>query len=183
MYPRTYYPQYVSNADQLYCYCREHLDWQKYTIRMFGAQILQPRLVAYYASIWTNYRYSQTQLIWHGRDDQLYLIADTINTDYNLKLNSVLCNLYRDGQDSMWRHRDNESELWSDPIIASLTLWQARMFKMRNIVSQEVVSLTLDHGSLLLMWSGSQSDREHSLPKTTRTISPRINCTFRTITH
>jgi alkylated DNA repair dioxygenase AlkB len=37
------------------------------------------------------------------------------------KFNSVLCNLYRDGKDSISYHTDNEKELGKEPFIASLS--------------------------------------------------------------
>ena len=181
MYPRTYYPHAVANADELLQYYTQYLDWKSYPIRMFGKELLQPRLVSFYADEWLRYHYSQTTLVWSWWDERVLQLRNWINMTYQLACNSVLCNLYRNGQDSMWWHSDDEQELWSDPIIVSITLWQSRIFKLRHKVTKEVVSMTLEHGSLLLMWIGSQIDREHCIPKTARTLWPRINLTFRTI--
>lgn len=49
MYPRTYYPHAVANADELLQYYTQYLDWKSYPIRMFGKELLQPRLVSFYA--------------------------------------------------------------------------------------------------------------------------------------
>lgn len=108
--------------------------------------------------------------------------------------NSVLCNLYRDGRDSMGWHSDDEKELGENPIIASLSLGTARDFLLRQRDNQGARSyqdaksdhrvnlkLPLTHGSLLIMLVGCQSEWQHSLPKRLRVSSPRINLTFRRI--
>ena len=180
-YPRTYYPQALLNADELFQYFLQHLDWKSYPIRMFGKDLIQPRLVSFYADEWLCYHYSQTILTWSWWDEQLLQLRHEINDRYQLACNSVLCNLYRDGQDSMWRHSDDEDELGSDPVIASVTLWESRAFKLRHKTTRETVTLILEHGSVLVMWPSSQTQREHCIPKMTRILWPRINCTFRTI--
>lgn len=180
-YPRTYYPNFITNRDTLFEKLLVSLERSQYPITMFGKTYLQPRLICF---MWDNhiqYRYSKTTLVWIWRDSTLWELKDTINSRFWLHCNSVLCNLYRDWDDSMWRHSDDEAELWSDPIIVSITLWQARSFKMRNKHTKETVTLVLEHGSLLLMWAWSQIDREHCVPKTKSAKNKRINLTFRTI--
>ena len=51
------------------------------------------------------------------------------------RFNSVLLNLYRDGQDSMGWHSDDESELGPAPAIASLSLGEPRRFLLRRLHS------------------------------------------------
>jgi alkylated DNA repair dioxygenase AlkB len=180
-YPRTYYPQALTDANKLFQYFMQHLNRKAYPIRMFGKEMMQPRLVSFYADEWVDYHYSQTILTWSWRDERMWRLRDQINTSYQLACNSVLCNLYHDGQDSMWWHSDDEHELGPDPIIVSVTLWCSRVFKLRHKMTRETISLTLEHGSVLVMSAHSQIDREHCIPKTTRTLWPRVNCTFRMI--
>ena len=47
-------------------------------------------------------------------------------------LNGALLNYYRDGQDSMGWHSDDEAELGRDPLIASLNLGGTRRFDLRR---------------------------------------------------
>ena len=46
--------------------------------------------------------------------------------------NSLLCNFYRDGHDSIDWHSDDEPALGTDPTIASLSFGDTRMFEMRK---------------------------------------------------
>gem|GEM_PF-5450831 len=48
-HPRTHHPQALTNADELFQYFSQHLGWKLYPIRMFGKELIQPRLVSFYA--------------------------------------------------------------------------------------------------------------------------------------
>jgi alkylated DNA repair dioxygenase AlkB len=176
-----YIPNFLQNADELFAYFSRELDRKQYPITIFGKTMMQPRFVSFYADPWCIYTYSQTRLIWSWWDPQLESIKQHIQQKFWYNLNSVLCNLYRDGNDSMGRHSDDEPELWPDPHIASITLWTNRVFKIKHISSKENHDIILEHGSLLLMGSRSQLDRVHSIPKTTKIVWSRINLTFRKI--
>ena len=95
--------------------------------------------------------------------------------------NSVLINLYRNGQDSMGWHSDNETVLGKEPVIASLSLGGTRRFQLKHRRSGELVSLDLPHGSCLIMQGRCQADWRHQVPKTRKQVAPRINLTFRTV--
>src|SRR6478735_5641193 len=98
------------------------------------------------------------------------------------KYNSVLCNLYRDGRDSMGWHSDDEAELGPQPCIASLSLGATRRFRLRHRRDPEQrLELDLVSGSLLLMTGATQRNYRHDLPKSARVTKPRINLTFRAI--
>ncbi|MBN8618629.1 MAG: alpha-ketoglutarate-dependent dioxygenase AlkB, partial [Anaerolineae bacterium] len=96
--------------------------------------------------------------------------------------NSVLLNLYRDGNDSVGWHSDDEPELGTNPVIASLTLGAARAFQFRHRTNRDLrVNLELTHGSLLIMAGATQHHWHHQVPKTRKPLPPRINLTFRVI--
>ena len=178
-----YTPSFLDQSDQSFLQLSQELERKSYEIMMFGKKVLQPRLVAYYANEWVDYAYSQTKLYGQGRHPLLEQIRQAIIHLYPQAktLNSVLCNLYRDGSDSMGRHADDESELWDDPHIYSVTLGSERVFQIKSKLDWTKYNLTLEDNSLLMMGSGSQIDYMHSIPKTKKSIWPRINLTFRTI--
>jgi alkylated DNA repair dioxygenase AlkB len=138
-------------------------------------------LVAWYGDPQASYRYSgiaHTPLPW------LPLLAELkiqIELQSKQSFNSVLCNLYRSGQDSMGWHADKEPELGNNPYIASLSFGAARLFKFRHLKTKDTVDVILENGSLLLMGGELQYHWRHSLPKTTKVSEPRINLTFRKI--
>lgn len=58
----------------------------------------------------------------------LLLLKREVEETANAKFNSVLLNLYRDQNDSMGWHSDNEAALGRCPVIASLSLGETREF-------------------------------------------------------
>lgn len=99
------------------------------------------------------------------------------------RFNSVLANLYRHGDDSIGWHSDNEKELGANPTIASLSLGETRLFKMRHQKTGEQREVELTGGSLLIMRGAFQHHWKHCVPKTKEHKGPRINLTFRLVTN
>ena len=96
--------------------------------------------------------------------------------------NSVLCNLYRDGRDSVAWHADDERELGLTPVIASVSVGATRKFQLRSHgKSPSRHDVDLAHGSVLIMRGESQREWVHQVPKTKTIVGPRLNLTFRTI--
>jgi alkylated DNA repair dioxygenase AlkB len=97
------------------------------------------------------------------------------------KFNSVLINLYRDGQDSNGWHADDEPELGEAPVIASLSLGATRDFDLRLKQDHTTKArLALQHGSLLIMRGSTQQYWQHQIPKRSQ-VGARVNLTFRTV--
>lgn len=98
------------------------------------------------------------------------------------RFNSVLLNLYRNGDDSIGMHSDNEVELGARPVIASLSLGAERIFRLKHRRNAAApVSVALSNGSLLLMAGRTQECWLHGVRKEGRDVGPRINLTFRHI--
>ena len=172
----------VKEADQLMTVLKNSLDWRQDTITLYGKSHPIPRLQCFIAEKGIQYRYSNLTLQGVGFPQLLEPIKAKIESTSNTAFNAILCNLYRDGQDSMGWHSDNEPELGPNPIIASLSLGSTRTFRFRNLNGQkETIDFELNHGSLLIMNSGVQESWEHSVPKRLRVKEPRINLTFRRI--
>jgi alkylated DNA repair dioxygenase AlkB len=110
-------------------------------------------------------------------------VREIVSTLAGETFDSVLCNWYRHGQDSMGWHSDNEPELGPEPVIGSLTLGASRRFHFRRVGETRIyASIDLPHNSLLVMPAGLQAHYQHQLPKTKRRIGGRFNLTFRRIT-
>ena len=161
----------------------EYLDWQEEYIKIYGKQIKVPRLVCWYGDPGANYRYSgvtHEPLPW---TQELVVLRNKINELTGHQFNSVLGNLYRGQNDSMGWHADKEKELGINPVIASLSLGEARLFKLQHNKTKEIVDVILEPGSLLLMQGAIQHHWRHCVPKVKRALAPRINLTFRKIIH
>ena len=165
-----------------YCQSLLHdVQWQEEHYTIYGKRVTAPRLVAWYGDQEATYRYSgitHTPLRWLPL---LAKLKNQIEKQSQHTFNSVLCNLYRNGQDSMGWHADKEPELGENPYIASLSLGDTRVFKLRHNKTKQTIDVLLGNGSLLLMGGELQHHWRHSIPKTTKAKQPRINLTFRKI--
>lgn len=110
------------------------------------------------------------------------MIKSVVEPIAGVTFNSVLLNYYRDGNDSVVWHSDNEKALGSHPTIASVTFGQVRSFDIRNKADHsEKYSVRLEHGSLLLMKGDLQFKWDHRIAKSTRPMKPRLNLRFRIV--
>ena len=112
---------------------------------------------------------------------ELFQLRQILNARLNVHFNFVLANFYRDGKDYVGWHADDEPDLGSRPLIASISLGESRRFRVRHNSRKVTESIDLVHGSLLIMRGQSQSHFKHCLAKTKRLVNSRINLTFRTI--
>jgi len=149
---------------------------------MFGKTVLQPRLTAWYGDAGKSYTYSGATMHPLSWLPVLESIRNRIAAVCSVHFTGALLNLYRDGQDSMGWHRDNEKELGPNPIIGSVSLGAARDFLFRHYYDKtEKLTVPLLDGSLLLMQGVTQHYWEHSLPKRKGVTGMRINITFRVL--
>lgn len=179
LYPQAFAP---SVALQLFQQLQQEILWQQETLTIYGKQHSCPRLQSWIGNPEAIYRYSGKTF----RPDPWTPTTSALNALINKCLqhpfNSLLANLYRNGQDSMGWHSDNEPELGAEPVIASLSLGATRDFSLRRVgETRQHLSIALSSGSLLIMNAGMQNRWQHALPKRRNTHSPRINLTFRQI--
>ena len=176
------YHQAIWNPDLLYRHLLKSLPWQSGQIRLFGKSHTIPRLQCWMASATEEYCYSGQNLPIAPWDDELEWLRGALNQALYTQFNSVLCNLYRSGEDKMGWHSDDEPELGPTPIIASISLGAERDFAVRKKgESKQYGTLPLPHGSLLIMNRGMQKRWQHALPARKTIDSARINLTFREI--
>ncbi|MFM8430514.1 MAG: alpha-ketoglutarate-dependent dioxygenase AlkB family protein, partial [Holophagaceae bacterium] len=89
-------------------------------------------------------------------------INHLIVTDFT----SVLINEYRNGNDYLGWHSDNEKELGNEPVIASISLGEVRTFQFRlKDDHKKKIQIELNEGSLLVMRGKTQELWQHQIPK------------------
>lgn len=149
---------------------------------MFGRRIAVPRLEAWIADDGLDYTYSgirHAAVPWTPSLVELRgLVSDRTNAVYN----SVLCNLYRNGDDAVDWHADDEVEFGRLPTIASLSLGASRRFELRRFDDpSNRIGIELHHGDLLVMRGATQELWRHRIPRTRQDVGERINLTFRNV--
>ncbi len=168
-------------ADALLRELRESVQWRQDKIRFYGKEHNLPRLQQWYGDPEATYTWSGIKMVPEPWSPLLLKIRKQVERSAEASFNSVLLNLYRDGNDTVSWHADDEEGLDAQPIIASLSLGAERDFKLRHNSRTDVgvATISLSHGSLLLMAGPTQVCWKHSVPKRKRVKSERINLTFR----
>ncbi|MCB1671770.1 MAG: alpha-ketoglutarate-dependent dioxygenase AlkB [Gammaproteobacteria bacterium] len=186
----------------------EKINWQKAKIRIAGKAIPIPRLQCWVGDPSLTYAYSGIRMQPQGWSEPLQAIRARVQQLTGYQFNAVLLNLYRDGNDSVAWHADDEPELGPNPVVASVSFGACRPFELKprpvgkkkiqqdptdgvgqiNAMedsngSKEAVPgkfrIMLQHGSLLVMGNTIQNNWLHRLPKVKSLPEPRINLTFR----
>jgi len=181
--PIQYWPSFLHplEADQLLHYSQA-LDWQHSHFPRFGKPIPLPRLkVLFGDSESMIYTYSGSVALqakpWPPFLTQLRIRVEAA-TRYRYQM--VMGNQYRDGQDSMGYHADDEPTLGPHPAIASISLGASRTFRVRPKTGRKPsYAYSLNHGDLLLMQPGCQAQWVHAIPKSSKSCGVRVNWTFR----
>ena len=165
------------------------LDWESRKIFVHGRECSQPRLVCYMADgPELGFRYSGLTMEVRPWAPAVRALKRDAEQAANLPpgyFNSCLLNLYRDGDDYMGWHSDDEKLYGDRPVIASVSLGAARDFMVRPRGGRDGPQwkYTLEDGDLLVMDGDMQRHFQHSVPKRKRAAGRRINLTFRRIVH
>ncbi|PPK77686.1 alkylated DNA repair dioxygenase AlkB [Methylobacter tundripaludum] len=173
----------LPESDRLFAQLHAELAWQEEAIFIYGRWVKVPRLMCWYGDPDAWYRYSGVNHQPMPWTPVLQAIREKVERQCQCQctFNSVLANLYRDGNDSMGCHADDEKELGPNPVIASLSLGDERLFRLHHKKTKDKLDIVLGHGDLLVMAGTLQHHWMHSVPKTKKLKTPRINLTFRTI--
>lgn len=160
---------------------REECDWRQHEVRIAGRVMPCPRLSAWHGDTDAVYGYSGKRYVPAPWTPALSELRERVEAITAARYNSVLANLYRDGNDSMGFHSDDEPELGEHPIIAAISLGAERRFVLRHRRRKHEPPLVVTpaHGSLLLMSGDTQRHWRHGVPKTRRPVGVRLSLTFR----
>jgi alkylated DNA repair dioxygenase AlkB len=160
----------------------ENIKWKQDSIKLYGKDIPLPRLTTWYGDKGKSYSYSGINSIPNEWNKGLLYIKQEIEKISNVKFNSVLLNWYRDGEDYLNWHADDEKELGKKPVIASVNFGETRDFIIRdNSDKSNKITIPLKHGTVLIMSGELQNFWQHSVPKRKKIKDSRFNLTFRVI--
>jgi alkylated DNA repair dioxygenase AlkB len=172
-----------SEADEFFEKINKETLWERPSIRYFNKTFPIPRDTAWYGE--KSYIYSGIENKPHKMTETLNHLRKSAEEKCFYNFNSLLINRYKNGEDKVGWHADDEPELQNCKIIASISLGEERDFKIRRKEfyrrpEDKALKKTLNHGSLLIMKAPLQKFWEHEIPKR-RNASSRINLTFRNV--
>jgi alkylated DNA repair dioxygenase AlkB len=165
---------WLTGADELFCRLARAVPWHAERRHMYDRIVDVPRLLSFY-----------------DEDDEL---PDPILTDARSALSAHyagefgeplrtagLC-YYRDGRDSVAWHGDTIGRgSTEDTVVAIISVGTPRalLLRPRGGGHGQTIRHVLGHGDLLVMGGSCQRTWEHSIPKTTKAVGPRISIQFR----
>lgn len=178
-----YFAEWLTDeeAAHLHAHLIETEAWEHRSIKVFGKEVKQPRLISWAGEL--PYRYSGQTLEPRPLSPALEEIRKRVSEAAGVDFNHLLLNRYRDGRDHMGMHADDERELGKNPVIAAVSLGAPRRFLIssKNRKIKRRTKIMLEHGSLMVMGGAIQHRWRHGVPKLgkTQTSGDRINLTFR----
>lgn len=180
-----YMPNFMPADKAMFYYktLMENINWRQEEIKMYGKVYPVPRKTAWYGYEGFNYKYSGILCNPEPWTKELLDIKKVIEHFVpNHDFNSVLLNLYRNGNDKVSWHADNESGLGENPTIASVSIGATRRFDLKHKdYPDEKLQIELTSGSLVVMTGSLQHHWLHQIPVQKKIKEPRINLTYRTI--
>lgn len=174
-------------ADTLMSALLNELDWEQPNIFIAGRARATPRMQVWSGEPGVQMSYSGRTFTAQGWHPRLFALKTRVEQATASRYNSVLLNYYRDEQDSVGWHADDEDELGQNPVIASLSLGATRtfLFKPKPLsvfrAPLRTSKILLQSGDLLTMAGPTQKYWFHSVPKSRFKCKPRLNLTFRQV--
>jgi alkylated DNA repair dioxygenase AlkB len=157
---------WLLGSDSLLDVLIREVDWRQGRRPMYERMLDDPRLSRWY-------------LRGERRPDRaLDAMQASLEARLGVRLTTVACNYYRDGNDSVAWHADRELRERSDTRVAIVTLGARRPFLVRPTGGGRSHDLAPAAGDLIVMGGACQMRWQHSVPKK-RSSGPRISCSWR----
>lgn len=158
---------WIRGADRLFEEILAGRQWSQRVRPMYDNTVREPRLT----SPWTAESGEALLPI-------LERIRRALSDRYGIVLDSIGFNLYRDGKDSVAWHGDRIDKEITDPIVALVSLGDARKFLLRPKGGGASKAFMLGRGDLFVTGGKTQRTWEHSVPKVAK-AGPRISLAYR----
>lgn len=160
-------PGWVGSADDLFLTAVDALEWREGIEHTPAGDVPRPRLVTSFE------RQGLPSTLGIFRE-----MSEALSERYQVELDRITCNLYRDGRDSVAWHGDRIARDLPEAIVAIASLGEARPFRVRPKGGGASMSWPAGRGDLMVMGGSCQRTHDHSVPKVS-SAGPRIAVMFR----
>jgi len=167
-------PGWLTGADELFSRLARDVPWRGERRQMYDREVEVPRLLSFY---------DENDPL---PDPVLNDARSALTAHYALELGEPfrtagLC-FYRDGRDSVAWHGDTIGRgSTHDTMVAIISVGAPRALLLRPRAGGpgRTIRHVLGHGDLLVMGGSCQRTWEHSVPKTSKPVAPRISIQLR----
>lgn len=173
-------------------------DHPKFTL--FGKPATMNRSIGFFSDESEGYRYSNQMAKSQPLPDFLQTLLIKVNQAHNTDFNGILVNLYKDGNDSIGAHSDDENGLSKNggnkvigisigaertvrfrgkTKVATESYMKSSSAKTTPTTDKKYLDHTLESGSLFTMEGDFQKEFTHEIPVQKKVTGTRISLTFR----
>lgn len=165
-------PGWACGTDDVLETLLHEVPWRAERRQMYDSVVDVPRLTSFYAE----HDPLPHPLLVEMREGLSAHYADELGEPF---VTAGLC-LYRHGSDSVAWHGDRIGRSREqDTMIAIVSLGSARHLALRPRDGGPSQRVSLGHGDLVVMGGACQRTWDHSVPKTSGTVGPRVSIQFR----
>ena len=148
-------------------------------IFIYGKEVYQHRSIGFFSDISEGYRYSGQIAKSQPLSSNLKKLLDTINKQFNTDFNGILINLYKDGNDYIGSHSDDEKGL-SNGNVVSISFGEPRTFRIRDKVTKKIIQdIKTEPYQIIHMGGDFQNEFTHEIPIQKKVKCERYSFTFR----
>jgi len=148
----------------------------QHEINICGKNVKLPRLVQAQGFPYT---FSGATVDCLPIDPVFYKLLHYLNITLDSQFNMLLINWYRNGNDYIGPHSDEEKDLVPGSPIATVSLGVPRDFILKNKLTKESITYSLHNNTVLVMGGDCQKTHKHSVPIRKTIKDFRISITFR----
>lgn len=173
-------PRWLGGADAVLEQLCATLCWRQRIVTMYDRRLPEPRLTWWWKAASASGA-NEPGADAPGHHEPLAVLADArraLSEQYGITFDSIGCNWYRDGQDSVAWHSDRFARSVVNPTVAIITVGAARPFRVRPKSGGPSMLFEPGDGDLLVMGGACQHRWQHCVPKI-RAAGPRVSITFR----
>jgi alkylated DNA repair dioxygenase AlkB len=165
-------PNWLTGGTEVFRTLLTEVPWRAERRQMYDRLVDVPRLTRFYAER----EPLPHPILARARNELSRHYRAELGEDF---VTAGMC-LYRDGRDSVAWHADDRGHgRYRDTMVAILSLGSPRQLLLRPRDGGASVRRTLAHGDLLVMGGSCQRTWLHAVPKTGRSVGPRMSVQFR----
>jgi alkylated DNA repair dioxygenase AlkB len=161
-------PGWLAGADDVFALLLATVPWAQHERHMYTGKVVEPRLRA-------SWRLAADA---EGVPPVVQEMGTVLRQRYGRPFDTVGCNLYRHGGDSVAWHGDRIPAEIVDPVVALVSVGEPRRLLLRPRGGGSSRPYVFGAGDLLVMGGTCQRTWEHTVPKVAR-AGPRISLAFR----
>lgn len=171
---REIHKEFVPNyyADYLFDLLKSQIPWRQVIYsKKDRNDVVTPRLTYVTGSYYKDQGNPHPEWILKLKEN-VELVTET-------EFNFILYGYYRNGNDSITWHSDDEKFLGQNTTIAGVSFGQPRDFQLKNKETKQIEKILMSHGDMIIMKNNCQQTHEHAVLKTKDLVGERISLTFR----